>query len=186
MALYACNGAELATLKCRRLARRPTTLAGRCDISASGHDKITEDGPEMNELPERLDYYRKRVHRKVRAHYLAGKHHAGLNAWLGVPVVVTSTIVGTTIFATLSKEPAVEWRIVTGLLAVSAAVLAALQTFFATLRSPKSTESRPEITRHFFAPSICFDFVSQPGKLAILFKHWNDLCRSWTRLSGRA
>ncbi len=49
---------------------------------------------------------------------------------LGVPVVASSAIVGTTIFATLSTQPDVGFKIVTGLLAVAAAVLAALQTFF--------------------------------------------------------
>ncbi|MBD1261991.1 DUF4231 domain-containing protein [Maribacter polysiphoniae] len=49
---------------------------------------------------------------------------------LGVPIVITSTIVATTIFSTLSSNPDIEWKIITGFLSISAAVLASLQTFF--------------------------------------------------------
>jgi hypothetical protein len=104
---------------------------------------------------ERLDYYRKRAHRKVRSGYLAAKHHARLNTWLGVPVVVTSAIVGTTIFATLSKEP-VEWKIVTGLLSVAAAVLAALQTFF---RHAEASEKHRAAAGNYAALFRSFDIL---------------------------
>src|SRR4051794_28284543 len=49
---------------------------------------------------------------------------------LGVPVIVTTTFVSTAIFTTLSNEPAIGWRVATGIVSVAAAVLAALQTFF--------------------------------------------------------
>jgi hypothetical protein len=65
-----------------------------------------------------------------RSHYLAGKTSQAKNVRIGVPVVVTTTIVGTTIFATLSKTPDIRWQITTGLLSIAAAVLASLQTFF--------------------------------------------------------
>ena len=74
--------------------------------------------------------YRLRVHRKARAHYLAAKNENRMHQWLGIPVVVTTTIVGTAIFATLSKDPDIYLKILTGLLSVLAGVLASLQTFF--------------------------------------------------------
>ena len=46
------------------------------------------------------------------------------------PVIATTTVVGTAIFATLQQDAALGWRVATGLLSVIAAVLAALQTFF--------------------------------------------------------
>ena len=49
---------------------------------------------------------------------------------LGVPVVICTSIVGTSIFATLSDNPAVIWKIAAGLISLAATVLAALQTFF--------------------------------------------------------
>ncbi len=84
----------------------------------------------VNDIRERAEYYRVRAHRKARTHYLTAKRASHMHTTLGVPVVVISTIVGSTIFATLSEEPAVGWKIATGMLSISAAVLAALQTFF--------------------------------------------------------
>jgi len=49
---------------------------------------------------------------------------------LGVPVIVTSAVVSTAIFASLQQNAAVGWKIATGLLSLAAATLAALQTFF--------------------------------------------------------
>jgi hypothetical protein len=84
----------------------------------------------VQDILDQANRYRVRAHRKARSHYLAGKTSQAKNVWLGVPVVVTTTIVGTTIFATLSKTPDIRWQITTGLLSIAAAVLASLQTFF--------------------------------------------------------
>jgi hypothetical protein len=87
-------------------------------------------GNGMEDILARADRYRLRAHRKARAHYLASKRAHSMHLRLGVPVVVSTTIVGTTIFGTLSKNPQVFWMVLTGLLSLAAAVLAALQTFF--------------------------------------------------------
>lgn len=53
------------------------------------------------------------------------------NIWLGVPVVIFSSIVVTSIFGSISEAPrSTIWQIITGFVALTAAVLAALQTFF--------------------------------------------------------
>lgn len=52
---------------------------------------------------------------------------------LGVPVVVVTALVGTTLFATISnnlEQVPRAWRLVVGGVSVSAAVLSAIQTFF--------------------------------------------------------
>jgi hypothetical protein len=84
----------------------------------------------VQDILDQANRYRVRAHRKARSHYLAGKMSQAKNIRLGVPVMVTTTIVGTTIFATLSKTPDIRWQITTGLLSIAAAVLASLQTFF--------------------------------------------------------
>jgi hypothetical protein len=65
------------------------------------------------------------------AHYHLATDLRRRNLWLGVPTVVCASIVGTSLFATLSKSvtlpPAV--RLVIGSLSLLAAVLAAVQTF---------------------------------------------------------
>lgn len=66
-----------------------------------------------------------------RAHYIAWEKIAARNRWIGIPVVATTTIVGTAIFGSLQTEDlALEWKILTGLLSILAAVLSSLQTFF--------------------------------------------------------
>jgi hypothetical protein len=47
----------------------------------------------------------------------------------GTLVVILTTLVGTSIFATLERTPATGWRVLAGLVSAAAAVLAALQTF---------------------------------------------------------
>ena len=72
-----------------------------------------------------------RVNRMQLAHYDAAVHFERQNLYFGIPVVVLSTVVGTTIFATISKDHSnlESVQIFTGLLSVTAAVLASLQTF---------------------------------------------------------
>ncbi len=63
-----------------------------------------------------------------RAHYIAWENAARKNRWLGVPVIITTTMVGTAIFGTIQESPHVAWKIAAGLLSLSAATLSALQT----------------------------------------------------------
>jgi transcriptional regulator with GAF, ATPase, and Fis domain len=82
------------------------------------------------DIRERAEYHRVRARRKARAHYLAAKRNSRMHSMLGVPIVAISTVVGSTVFATLSKDPSTGWKIATGLLSLAAAVMAAIQTFF--------------------------------------------------------
>jgi hypothetical protein len=65
-----------------------------------------------------------------RAHYVASDRFTIRNRWLGIPVVIITAVVGTTIFGTLNENPDPKLRIVAGLLSLCGAVLAALQTTF--------------------------------------------------------
>lgn len=63
------------------------------------------------------------------AHSMAAAENTRLHRFLGIPVVITTTVVGTTVFAGLGEVPHIAVSIVTGLLSVAAAILASLQTF---------------------------------------------------------
>jgi hypothetical protein len=66
---------------------------------------------------------------KANSHYALAASADSRSRWLGIPAAVASTIVGTTIFATLSTGDRVLWvQVGTGSLSVAAAVLAGLQT----------------------------------------------------------
>ena len=53
------------------------------------------------------------------------------NLLLGVPVVALTTIVGTSVFVALTKDPATWVKVLAGTMTILAAVLAAIQTFLA-------------------------------------------------------
>ena len=63
------------------------------------------------------------------AHQQAEIYYTQLNRVLGVPVVVLTTIVGTTVFSMLAKSPDTRIIIIVGLLSMCAAILSSLQTF---------------------------------------------------------
>jgi hypothetical protein len=73
-------------------------------------------------------------HRGIRllhtAHAMSAADFGRRGRMLGVPVVILAAIVGTGIFASISREVvSTTWKIVAGLLAALAATLSALQTF---------------------------------------------------------
>jgi hypothetical protein len=100
-----------------------------------------QDSVELGPAPSRvswddaseatLEEWRKRAWAAQTAHYERATRLRRQHIWLGVPVVIFSTVVGTSLFATLSDETlALPLRIVVGSVSVLAAVLAAVQTFF--------------------------------------------------------
>jgi len=63
------------------------------------------------------------------AHSRAASRSTRLHRALGIPVVIVTTVVGTTVFSSLGNEPNVAMTIVVGCLSIAAAVLSSLQTF---------------------------------------------------------
>ena len=63
------------------------------------------------------------------AHYQAARHFERRHYWIGIPALILSTTVGTTVFAVLRKDIATPTQIATGAASIAAAVLTALQTF---------------------------------------------------------
>lgn len=62
-------------------------------------------------------------------HYEAAQYYTRAHNALGIPAVVLSTVVGTTVFATLAKQVDLRIEIAVGCISVIAAILAALETF---------------------------------------------------------
>ena len=62
-------------------------------------------------------------------HYEAARMFERRHYWLGVPALILSTAVGTTVFATLKKDLELSAQLATGLASLSAGILTALQTF---------------------------------------------------------
>lgn len=78
---------------------------------------------------ELIEQWKFRVHRVQLAHYESARRFERMHLWLGLPAIALSTIVGTAVFASLSKTADFSIQIAVGLLSVAAAVLTGLQTF---------------------------------------------------------
>ena len=82
---------------------------------------------------ELMKHWRYRVHRVQLAHYDSARKYGKYHIRLGLPAIVLSTIVGTSIFTSLGsaadKSDHVVLTIVVGLLSVVSAALVSLQTF---------------------------------------------------------
>lgn len=83
----------------------------------------------MTDSSQVLDEWYERVAATQRAHYLSADHFGARKYWLGVPAVVLSTLVGTSVFATVQKQPELWLQLSVGLASVLAALLTSLQTF---------------------------------------------------------
>jgi len=83
-----------------------------------------------NDIESHLEHFRKRAHRKSRAHYLASKSLSRRHIWFGVPIIFLTTVVGSSAVSELSQiDSFFSYRIL-GYLSLLAAVLSAFQTFF--------------------------------------------------------
>lgn len=88
----------------------------------------------MNESPwisvkPLLDEWHDKARQLQYQHYQSAKRFGKLNFYLGIPVVIFSTFVGTSVFAALQQKPDARLQILVGLISVVAAILAGLQTF---------------------------------------------------------
>lgn len=105
-----------------------------------GRDRHVQYLPEDADLRILLLQWYRRARQAQLAHGDAANRYGVRARRLGIPVVVLSALVGTSVFATLTQQVAPWLRIITGLLSITAAVLAALQTFFRS--SDLSSEHR--------------------------------------------
>ena len=83
----------------------------------------------MDQVLEKFSFYQKKYRLISRAHHLTASHYARYNSYLGIPVVVLTTIISTAIFASLENNPDNLYKIAVGMISLLAAVLSALQTF---------------------------------------------------------
>jgi len=96
----------------------------------------TDAEPNLRETPSQsaaktlLQGWYDRIARVQLAHFNAAMRFGKRNIQLGLPAIIFSTFVGTSVFASLNNEHISEWaKIIVGLISVVAAVLTALQTF---------------------------------------------------------
>jgi hypothetical protein len=93
-----------------------------------------------------LDAWKRRLRESQFSHYEAAKLLGRYTYFLGIPAVVLSTIVGTSVFASLGKAVDPSLQIAIGLVSVLAAVLAGLQTF---LQFPERAEKHRSVAARY-------------------------------------
>jgi hypothetical protein len=113
--------------------------------------KISED------ISLKIAEYQNRAFVTRRSHYLASSIAERKNFWLGIPVVVITALVGTSIFGTLQDNPSVYVKIAAGVLSISATILAALQTYLGF--SEKSAKHK-EAGARYAAIWRCLDLLN--------------------------
>jgi len=118
-----------------------------------------------------------------RAHYASAIEHQRNSLWLGIPTVVLSAIVGTSVFAALGKEPSRCVQIAVGVTSVLVTTLAALQTF---LRYAERAEKHRSTGARFAALNKeVHQLRAFPPKTSADLKTWMDDFRSrWDALSA--
>jgi hypothetical protein len=82
--------------------------------------------PDQSDL---LLIWLKRVRENQHAHYRAEVLYDKLHFLIGIPAAALATIVGTSVFATLNSAVAIEVKILTGCVSLTAAILSGIQTF---------------------------------------------------------
>ena len=83
----------------------------------------------MDEIIAKSREYWRNAGRLRMGHYIAAESAERKHKWIGIPSVIFSAVVATSVFSTLSDQVDMWIRIVTGCVAVCAAVLASLQAF---------------------------------------------------------
>jgi hypothetical protein len=101
---------------------------------------------ELQAVDRLLDRWLTRCRVSLSAYNDATMHTVVADRRLGVPATALSALVATGVFATLSDDGALGWKIATGITAVVAAVLTALQTF---LRLSERAEQFRETARAY-------------------------------------
>jgi hypothetical protein len=113
-------------------------------------------GQISEDISSKITEYQNRAYVTRRSHYLASSLAEQKNFWLGIPVVIITALVGTSIFGTLQDNPSAYIKIAVGVLSISATILAALQTYLGF--SEKSAKHK-EAGARYAALWRCLDLL---------------------------
>jgi hypothetical protein len=86
----------------------------------------------MEEKVKLLEEWKKRIRNAQKAHYKDAEKLKRNKMLLGLPTVILTTVVGTSVFASINQSSDYDntyYPIVVGILSITAAILASLQTF---------------------------------------------------------
>jgi hypothetical protein len=169
------------------------------DQAVGGEPKEPRESAWTDEIEQLLRDWRNRAYACQTGYYIMADRFRRWNYLLGIPVVVFSSIVGTTIFASLKDDVGIPVRVTVGSISILAAVLASLQTFLrfaesaslhagggawysAIRRDIESTLALPRELRG--DPKVCVDSIrKEMNKVAQKSPELNE--RLWASLAKR-
>ena len=99
------------------------------NVESAEQRRARRESPWTTEVVNLLRDWSARAGASADAHYALCTRLSRSNIRFGVPVVVLTTFVGTSVFATLQHHVNTELKVLIGMVSVLAAVLASLQTF---------------------------------------------------------
>lgn len=117
----------------------------------------------MQSQKELLEEWYRRVSVTQAAHYYSAGNFNTRKYFLGVPTVVLTTFVGTSVFAAIQKQPEYWIQILVGLASVAAALLSGLQTFLGD--AERSEEHRAAAAKYGALGRELECFLSQGAKV---------------------
>ncbi|MFN0277587.1 MAG: SLATT domain-containing protein [Pyrinomonadaceae bacterium] len=125
-----------------------------------------------------------------RGHFTAAKACEQKNIYLGIPVIVLSTIVGSAVFASIQTDSATNTKIMVGALSIMAAIFSGLQTFLKfseRAERHKITATKYGILRRELEQSIVLtsDGIPEKAFLDSLRTRWDSLDEESPTLPAR-
>jgi hypothetical protein len=108
---------------------RLTTATHRRRLEIEMSDAAVDSALWSKAVLDRLRDWERRAAAAAEVHFQSAERLSRWNLFLGIPVVVLSAIVGTSVFATLTQDVSVGIRVAAGTVSVITAVLASVQTF---------------------------------------------------------
>jgi hypothetical protein len=116
-----------------------------------------------------------------RAHERSAAIYARRGVMLSVAILTLASVVGTAIFATVNSEPSDSWKVVTGLVSLAAAVLAAFQAF---LQYPELAHHHRQAASRMGGLMRRLDVISAAGSVDAAALE--DVRLRWERISEDA
>jgi hypothetical protein len=117
----------------------------------------------MNEILNKALEYAAKYRVVGRAHYLAADHCLRLNKLFGIPVIIITAVVGTTIFGTLEHNPNLGLKILAGVVSLLGTVLAALQTTLGFAQTAEKHKAAGEAYRSLQRKFEMFELKYRPA-----------------------
>jgi hypothetical protein len=143
--------------------------------------RTTPDVAGESRLDEIALEWQTRTRVLYRAHEQAARIYARRGIMLSVAILTLASVVGTAIFATVNSEPSDTWKVVTGLVSLAAAVLAAFQAF---LQYPELAHHHRQAASRMGGLMRRLDVISAAGSVDA--SALEEVRLRWERISEEA